>query len=59
MATPIQPTPILKGKDAENFINDLEEVDRLMQKPEYRKRVLANLERCYKLYMSFESRRIP
>lgn len=58
MTLPILVTPTLIGKDAERFLKDLEETDRLMQDPVYRKKQLEYLESCAKLYLQFENRRI-
>lgn len=59
MAMPIQATPILKGKDAEIFLKEFEETNRLMQDPEYRKRIETYLDSCVKVYKHFESKRTP
>jgi len=58
MARPIEATPTLRGKDAEIFLRDFEEVNRLMQDPVYRKKQLEFLEECKRLYEAFESRRV-
>lgn len=46
MARPIQPTPILKGKDAETFLEDLKKA-----KPS--PVVHKHLEDCQRLYEAF------
>ena len=59
MASPILATPILRGKDAELFLKDFNETNwKMANDPVYRKTILDNLERCEKLYLEFESRRI-
>lgn len=49
MARPIEPTPILKGKDAENFLRDL-------QSAKLSPKVYNNLEQCERLYDKFYSK---
>lgn len=49
MARPIQPTPILRGKDAQNFLKDLQET-----KPT--PAVYQHLEKCERLYEKFHTK---
>jgi|GEM_PF-2361674 len=49
MARPIQPTPILKGNDAKEFLRDLKETQ-----PTHA--VYKNLERCERLYETFHAK---
>jgi len=50
MARPIQPTPILKGKDAKAFLKDLDET-----KPT--PGTFQRLERCERLYEAFQTKK--
>ncbi len=49
MAKPIEPTPILHGKDAKNFLKDF---DSTKLTPSVEK----NLERCERLYTHFQNK---
>lgn len=48
MAKPIEPTPILEGKDAENFFKELGRV-KTKQEIEKRKKLFEDSDRIFKL----------
>ena len=56
MNKPIEPTPILEGADARRFLEDFDRVNKLMENPEYRKKQIAYLEKCRRLYENFCNR---
>lgn len=51
MARPIEPTPVLTGKDAEEFLKEVSEVQE--PSPE----TLRNLEKCVELFHHFYKRK--
>ncbi len=57
MSNSIKATSILKGKDAQRFLEELSTVNKkYLGDPEYRSAVEVKLEECEELYINFMSK---
>jgi len=56
MSLPLQATPILRGKSAKMFLEDLERTNELLKDPVYYAEHRKHLDECEKVYDDFMSR---
>ena len=54
MSRPIEATPIITGKSAKKFLEDLEKTNKLLEDPVYRAKKRKHLDECEKLYEAFQ-----
>lgn len=54
MSRPIEATPIITGKSAKKFLEDLEKTNKLLENPVYRAKKQKHLNECEKLWECFQ-----